>query len=70
MGLAFADPSHGSDAGIIRSLDGKFHVIYEDWSPINASKRSWDSPIGGHAIYDRHLASILVQWKVVGVEHD
>lgn len=50
LGLAFADPSHGSDAGFIRDLDGNFHVIYEDWSPINASKRSWDSPLAGHAV--------------------
>jgi hypothetical protein len=50
LGLAFADPSHGSDAGFIRDLKGRFHVIYEDWSPINASKRSWDSPLAGHAV--------------------
>lgn len=50
MGLAVKDPSHGSDAGFIRDLDGKMHVIIEDWSPINASKRSWDSPLAGHAV--------------------
>jgi hypothetical protein len=50
LGMAFKDPSHGSDAGFIRDLDGNFHVIYEDWSPINASKRSWDSPLAGHAV--------------------
>lgn len=50
MGIAFKDPSHGSDAGFIRDLEGKMHVIYEDWSPINASKRSWDSPLAGHAV--------------------
>jgi len=49
-GMAFKDPSHGSDCAFIRDLDGKFHVIYEDWSPINASKRSWDSPLAGHAV--------------------
>ncbi len=49
-GMAFADPTHGSDCAFIRDLDGRFHVIYEDWSPINASKRSWDSPIAGHAV--------------------
>jgi hypothetical protein len=49
-GMAFKDPSHGSDAGFIRDLEGKIHVIYEDWSPINASKRSWDSPLAGHAV--------------------
>ena len=52
MGLAVADPSHGSDAGFIRDKQGRFHVIFEDWSPINASKRSWDSPLAGHAVSD------------------
>ena len=50
MGLAVRDPSHGSDAGFIRDLDGNMHVIIEDWSPINASKRSWDSPLAGHGV--------------------
>jgi len=50
MGLAFNDPSHGSDCAFIRDLQGKFHVIYEDWSPIDASTHSWDSPLAGHAI--------------------
>ena len=49
-GMAVADPSHGSDAGFIRDLDGKVHVIFEDWSPINASKRAWDSPLAGHGV--------------------
>ena len=50
MGMAFADPSHGSDCAVIRDLDGKFHIIYEDYSPINASKHSWDSPLAGHSV--------------------
>ena len=50
MGIAVEDPSHGSDAGFIRDLKGNMHVIIEDWSPINASKRSWDSPLAGHAV--------------------
>ena len=50
MGLAVKDPSHGSDAGFIRDLDGNMHVIIEDWSPISANKRSWDSPLAGHAV--------------------
>lgn len=50
MGIAVADPSHGSDAGFIRDLDGNMHVIIEDWSPISANKRSWDSPLAGHAV--------------------
>ena len=49
MGLAVRDPSHGSDAGFIRDLEGRMHVILEDWGPINASKRSWDSPLAAHA---------------------
>lgn len=49
-GIAVKDPSHGSDAGFIRDLDGKMHVIIEDWSPISANKRSWDSPLAGHAV--------------------
>lgn len=50
MGLAFKDPSDGSDVSFIRDLEGDFHVIYEDWSPIDASKHSWDSPLAGHAV--------------------
>ena len=52
LGIALKDPSHGSDAGFIRDLDGNFHVIFEDWSPISANKRSWDSPLAGHAVSD------------------
>jgi len=48
-GMVFADPSPGSDAGILRDDDGTFHLIYEDWTPINARKHSWDSPLAGHA---------------------
>lgn len=50
MGMAFDDPSHGSDCAIIRDLDGKFHLISEDWSPIDASKHAWDSPLASHAV--------------------
>ena len=50
MGLAFADPSDGSDCAVIRDLDGKFHIIYEDWSPIHAGNHSWDSPLAGHSV--------------------
>ena len=50
MGMAYEDPSHGSDCAIIRDLDGKFHLILEDWSPINARKHAWDSPLAAHAI--------------------
>lgn len=50
MGLAFQDPSDGSDCAIIRDLEGNFHFVYEDWSPIDASKHAWDSPLAGHAV--------------------
>jgi len=53
IGMAFNDPSHGSDCSVIRGLDGRFHVIYEDWSPINARNHSWDSPLGGHAVGEK-----------------
>ncbi|QDT60314.1 hypothetical protein SV7mr_28340 [Stieleria bergensis] len=59
MGIAVADPSHGSDAGFIRDLDGNMHVIIEDWSPINASKRSWDSPLAGHAVSSDGLRNFV-----------
>lgn len=50
MGMAFKDPSDGSDCAIIRDLDGNFHIIGEDWSPINASTHAWDSPLAIHAV--------------------
>ncbi len=50
MGMAFLDPSHGSDCAIIRDLDGNFHLILEDWSPIDASTHAWDSPLAMHAV--------------------
>lgn len=49
LGRVFDDPSNGSDAGVFRAGDGSFHLIYEDWSPINARQHSWDSPLAGHA---------------------
>ena len=52
MGIAFKDPSHCSDSAIIRDLEGKFHLILENWSPIKASARSWDSPLASHAVSD------------------
>jgi hypothetical protein len=50
MGMALADPSHGSDCATIRDIDGTFHIIFENWDPINARERSWDSPLAGHAV--------------------
>lgn len=58
-GIAVKDPSHGSDAGFIRDLEGRMHVIIEDWSPINASKRSWDSPLAGHAVSPDGLSDFV-----------
>ncbi len=49
MGMVLNDPSHGSDMAVFRDDDGTFHIIYEDWSPVNARKHSWDSPLAGHA---------------------
>jgi hypothetical protein len=60
VGLAFKDPSDGSDCVIIRDLDGKFHLIYEDWSPINAGKHSWDSPLAGHAVSDDGISGFKI----------
>ena len=50
MGIALNDPSHGSDCAVIRDIKGRFHIIFEDWSPINARRHSWDSPLAGHAV--------------------
>lgn len=50
MGMAFNDPSHGSDCAIIRDIEGNFHLILEDWSPIDASTHAWDSPLAMHAV--------------------
>ena len=49
-GMAYDDPTDGSDCAIIRGLDGKFHLIVEDWSPINARTHAWDSPLAAHAV--------------------
>lgn len=55
MGMAFKDPSNGSDCAIIRDLDGKFHLIVENWDPIKASMRSWDSPLASHAVSENGI---------------
>ncbi|MEM9345939.1 MAG: PEP-CTERM sorting domain-containing protein [Planctomycetota bacterium] len=47
-GEVFDDPSNGSDIAVFRDLDSSFHIIYEDWSAINARERSWDSQYAGH----------------------
>ena len=65
MGLAVADPSHGSDAGFIRDLEGNMHVIIEDWSPISANKRSWDSTLAGNAVSPDGLGNFVFQEPAV-----
>jgi len=50
MGMVFDDPTHGSDCAVIRDLEGNFHIIGEDWSPIDASTHGWDSPLAIHAV--------------------
>lgn len=50
LGMAFADPSDGSDCAVIRDLSGNFHMILEDWSPIDASTHAWDSPLAMYAV--------------------
>ncbi len=50
LGMAFDAPWGGSDIGVIRDLEGNFHMISENWDPIDASKRSWDSPLASHAV--------------------
>jgi len=60
-GMAFKDPSDGSDSAIIRDLEGNFHVIYEDWSPIDANKRSWDSPLAGRAMSANGIDGFKIQ---------
>jgi len=49
-GLVFDDPSDGSDCGFIRDLEGHFHVIHEDWSPVDPQQHGFDSPLAGHAV--------------------
>lgn len=49
LGTVFDDPSHGSDISIFRDdADNRFHLIYEDWSPIKANSHAYDSPLAGH----------------------
>ena len=50
IGLVFNDPTNGSDCAVIRDLKGNFHIIGEDWSPIDASTHGWDSPLAIHAV--------------------
>ena len=65
-GMVFKDPSNGSDAGIIRDLKGNFHLILENFDPIMASSRSWDSPLASHAVSKDGIN----QFKLVGYAVD
>ena len=67
VGMAFKDPSDGSDCGIIRDREGNFHIIYEDWSPIDASKHSWDSPLAGHAVSSDGIDGFEIRSPAVDV---
>lgn len=60
MGMAFKDPSDGSDCAVIRDLEGKFHMILEDWSPIDASTHAWDSPLAMHAVSDDGIGDFKI----------
>ena len=60
MGIALHDPSHGSDCAVIRDLQGSFHIIFEDWSPINARTHSWDSPLAGHAVSPNGISNFEI----------
>ena len=60
MGLAFDAPWGGSDVGIIRDLEGKFHMISENWQPIDASKRSWDSPLASHTMSENGITDFEI----------
>ena len=49
FGVVYVDPTNGSDISVFRDdADDRFHIIYEDWSPILARVNSWDSPLAGH----------------------
>ncbi len=62
MGMAFTfkDLSNGSDCAIMRDLDEKFHLILEDWSPIDAPKHGWDSPLAMHAVSDDGIEDLKI----------
>ena len=59
-GLAFDAPWGGSDVGVIRDLEGKFHMISENWQPIDASKRSWDSPLASHMVSETGITDFQI----------
>ena len=60
MGLAFDAPWGGSDVDVIRDLEGRFHMISENWQPIDASKRSWDSPLASHMVSETGIKDFQI----------
>ena len=60
MGMIFKDPTKGSDCAVIRDEKG-FHLFSEDWSPIDASKHSWDSPLGQRAFSKDSITHFVVK---------
>ncbi|MBT3279559.1 MAG: hypothetical protein HN909_03935 [Phycisphaerales bacterium] len=60
MGMIFNDPTNGSDCAVIRDEKG-FHLFSEDWSPLNASKHSWDSPLGQRAFSPDSIKPFVVK---------
>ncbi len=66
----FSDPSHGSDAALFRNdEDGLFHIIYEDWDPINARKHAWDSPLAGHTSSEDCINGFIPHKHLPVVDH-
>ncbi|MEM9160752.1 MAG: hypothetical protein AAGB46_17015, partial [Verrucomicrobiota bacterium] len=65
IGMVFDDPSHGSDCGIIREEDGRFHLIYENWDPLNARTHAWDSPLAGRAVSPNGIQPFALVNQVV-----
>ena len=49
LGPVLEREGSGSDLAAFRDdADGLFHLIYEDWSPLEARTHAWDSPLAGH----------------------
>ncbi|BCX48741.1 hypothetical protein HAHE_26490 [Haloferula helveola] len=70
LGSAFVKSASGSDCALIRSdTDDLFHLIYEDWSPINASTHSWDSPLAGHTSSSDGLTGFYAHEHPYPVDH-
>ncbi len=69
MGKVFPDPSHGSDIAIFRDDDDLFHMIYEDWSPLNAKEHSWDSPLAGHTSNEDGISGFEPHEHPYAIDH-